>query len=207
MTVHRSKGLEFPATWVPALQEGRFPSLVKSWGRTRWHLIPRRLVSEAQRYDSGVEDERRLFYVAITRAAKHLHCTWSPSSEQECLRQPSRFLRELAHSDYVLTCEPRPMLIEKLAPAPRTEATSITIPFTALKYWHACQYSFFLRYLYGFEPPLVEELVSGALFTTLSLRFASAPWMGKRSPRRRSTASWRDTFTFRSRRRRPATAA
>ena len=168
-TVHRSKGLEFAAAWVPALQEGRFPSLVKSWGSTRWHLIPRRLVADAQRYDGGVEHERRLFYVAITRAAKYLYCTWSPSSEQERLRKPSRFLTELTQSDYVLTCEPRSAdprsaPAKKLAPKPRTEAISITVPFSALKYWYGCQYSFALRYLYGFEPPLVEELGFGRSF-------------------------------------------
>ena len=162
LTVHRSKGLEFAATWVPALQEGRFPSLVKSWGRTRWHLIPRRLVPDAERYDGSVEDERRLFFVAASRAAKYAYFTWSPSPDSERLRAPSRFLRQVADSDWVLTCEPCPSAAaEKLAPQPRVETSTIVVPFSALKYWHGCQYSFALRYLYGFEPPLVEELGFG----------------------------------------------
>ncbi len=54
MTVHASKGLEFPIVFLPALEEGIFPS-----GKSLINPIE-------------LEEERRLFYVAITRAKEHL---------------------------------------------------------------------------------------------------------------------------------------
>jgi DNA helicase II / ATP-dependent DNA helicase PcrA len=65
MTVHQAKGLEWPVVFLPALIKKRFPSSFA--GRERsWH-IPRDLF-DAERYEGGIEEEKRLFYVAITRA-------------------------------------------------------------------------------------------------------------------------------------------
>ena len=64
LTLHRAKGLEFDAVFLPRLEEGELP---------------------IRRGD--VEEERRLFYVGITRAKTYLTITWSG--------KPSRFLREL----------------------------------------------------------------------------------------------------------------
>ncbi|MGH3094169.1 MAG: ATP-dependent helicase [Gaiellaceae bacterium] len=64
LTYHRAKGLEFEAVFLPNLVEGELPF---------------------KRAD--VEEERRLFYVGMTRAKRHLELTWSG--------KPSRFLREL----------------------------------------------------------------------------------------------------------------
>jgi DNA helicase-2/ATP-dependent DNA helicase PcrA len=58
MTVHASKGLEFPAVFVVGLEEGLFPS---GMADTR----------------EGLEEERRLFYVAITRAMHYLTLTYA----------------------------------------------------------------------------------------------------------------------------------
>lgn len=56
MTIHSAKGLEFPVVFVPGLEEGIFPSLQSS-------MEPEEL-----------EEERRLAYVAITRAKERLYC-------------------------------------------------------------------------------------------------------------------------------------
>jgi len=64
-TVHQAKGLEWPVVFIPALVNQRFPS--KNAGKEREWLIPRDMF-DAKRYEGGVEDEKRLFYVAITRA-------------------------------------------------------------------------------------------------------------------------------------------
>ena len=45
-------------------------------GRSVWHLIPRSGIKRQARYDGSIEDERRLFYVAVTRSQKFLHLTW-----------------------------------------------------------------------------------------------------------------------------------
>ena len=80
MTIHASKGLEFPNVFVVGLEENLFPSQRALNSRT------------------DLEEERRLFYVAITRAEKRLHLSYATSRYQwgnlnSC--EPSRFLDEL----------------------------------------------------------------------------------------------------------------
>jgi DNA helicase-2/ATP-dependent DNA helicase PcrA len=71
MTYHKAKGLEFDAVFLPRLASGDLPS------RTR-------------RVDSPVDEERRILYVGITRARRHLFVTRSSG------RVPSAFWRELS---------------------------------------------------------------------------------------------------------------
>jgi DNA helicase-2/ATP-dependent DNA helicase PcrA len=80
MTVHTAKGLEFPEVLVVGLEEGVFPH--------------QRSIDN----DSAVEEERRLCYVAVTRAMKRLHLCrvrWRRLSGQGLGGVPSRFLRDL----------------------------------------------------------------------------------------------------------------
>ena len=80
MTVHSAKGLEFEAVFIPGLEDGVFPS-----GR-----------ATAER--NGVEEERRLLYVAITRAKRLLHLSFAQNRftfGQMQTAIPSPFLKEL----------------------------------------------------------------------------------------------------------------
>lgn len=85
MTIHASKGLEFPAVFIVGFSEGIFPS-----SRTI-----------EQRKVLGLEEERRLCYVALTRAEQHLFITDSEgASEEGRNRLPSRFLDEIGTQNY-----------------------------------------------------------------------------------------------------------
>ena len=64
-TVHRAKGLEWPAVFVPSVTASRFPNTRA--GETSSWLVPRDQF-DAARYEGSDGDERRLFYVALTRA-------------------------------------------------------------------------------------------------------------------------------------------
>ena len=80
MTIHAAKGLEFPYVFVVGLEENLFPSMMTLDSR------------------DGLEEERRLFYVAITRAEKRLFLSYALSRFKwgqytDC--KPSRFLEEL----------------------------------------------------------------------------------------------------------------
>ena len=80
MTIHAAKGLEFPFVFVVGLEENLFPSIMAMEGR------------------EGLEEERRLFYVAITRAEKRLFLSYALSRFKwgqytDC--KASRFLEEL----------------------------------------------------------------------------------------------------------------
>ena len=69
LTVHKAKGLEFPVVFVPGLVAGRFPAT----GRREPLEIPDALILETLPSGDGhVQEERRLFYVALTRARDEL---------------------------------------------------------------------------------------------------------------------------------------
>lgn len=72
-TIHSAKGLEWDAVAVVGAHEGTLPFILA----TKPHEIA---------------EERRLLYVAVTRAREHLHISWSRSRGGSGNRQPSRFL-------------------------------------------------------------------------------------------------------------------
>ena len=80
LTVHSAKGLEFRVLFVVGMEEGVFPHL--------------RSMESAE----DMEEERRLFYVAMTRAKEKLHLTWSQRRSlfgSNASSRPSRFLDEI----------------------------------------------------------------------------------------------------------------
>ncbi|AZI22344.1 ATP-dependent DNA helicase [Chryseobacterium taklimakanense] len=90
MTIHLSKGLEFPVVHLVGLEENLFPSFMSS--STREEL----------------EEERRLFYVALTRAEKQAFFTYAVSRFQWGKitdAEPSRFLSEV-NSEYIELINP-----------------------------------------------------------------------------------------------------
>ena len=74
LTVHASKGLEFPEVYVVDLVDGRFPN---------------------RRMMSSIEEERRLFYVAVTRAKDKLYLSLAKYDKMKKIDyKPSQFLHE-----------------------------------------------------------------------------------------------------------------
>ncbi|MBR2803274.1 UvrD-helicase domain-containing protein [Candidatus Saccharibacteria bacterium] len=85
MTMHAAKGLEFPVVFLVGMEEGLFPS-----GR-------------AAETPEGLEEERRLAYVGMTRAMRRLILTYAGSRFSFGSRNysmPSRFLTELGYNPY-----------------------------------------------------------------------------------------------------------
>jgi len=159
MTVHQAKGMEFPVVFLPCLQKNRFPS--KKQHNRVWDHIPREAIRNADRYDTGIEDERRLFYVAMTRSEKYLFCSWAPDPDNRLYRKPSLFWEELTRKEQFLTRDPGPSEGKRLQPEPRRPLVNVELSFSDLKYFFECPYQFKLRFLYGFNPPLHEALGYG----------------------------------------------
>jgi len=88
MTIHLAKGLEFPYVFIVGMEEDLFPSAMSMSTR------------------SELEEERRLFYVALTRAEKQAYLTYAQSRYRwgkltDC--EPSRFINEIegAYLEYL----------------------------------------------------------------------------------------------------------
>jgi len=94
LTLHRAKGLEFEAVFIPRVEEKELPC------------------KQALRVPGALAEERRLLYVGITRAKRHLALTWS--------NKPSRFLAELG---------------VEIQPVRRREAEPDDPTYAALKQW------------------------------------------------------------------------
>ena len=72
LTLHRAKGLEFEAVFLPRLEEGELPG-------------------KRSKTDDAIAEERRLLYVGLTRAKRHLCLTWTTGGRQSA----SRFVEEV----------------------------------------------------------------------------------------------------------------
>lgn len=160
MTVHQAKGLQWPVVFIPQLVRNRFPNKA-SGGRTTWHLIPAQAFANSARYRGGLEDERRLFYVAATRAQKFLHMTWAPHDGNRTALAPSDFFNEVLASKYVKRRLPDYSGRRRLEPTPKASVANVTLSFSDVKYFFECPYQFKLRILYGFNAPLDEAIGYG----------------------------------------------
>lgn len=94
MTVHKAKGLEFHTVFLPELTEREFP-VINMGGKKYWQVLGGVFEANKDKYQSDLEDERKLFYVAITRAKQNLYMSY------ESKRQISRFVEEANQSRYL----------------------------------------------------------------------------------------------------------
>jgi DNA helicase-2/ATP-dependent DNA helicase PcrA len=160
MTIHQAKGMQWPVVFVPALIDHRFPSM--NWGgRSVWHVLPADAIPKQHRYRGTLEDERRLFYVAITRSQKFLHLTFAPVPNNRLFQNPSEFLTDVYASKFVKRKAPDYSARKHLTPTPRKGVANVVFSFSDLKYFLECPYQFKLRILYGFNAPIHEALGYG----------------------------------------------
>ncbi len=159
-TVHQAKGMQWPAVFIPCLRNNRFPAK-RQGGLGLFHVIPEEAVANADRYRGTIEDETRLFYVAVTRAQKYLFVSFSPGPNQ-LFRNPSPFFTHCVAQQWFSTHDPGISATAlRLPPQARHETPTVTLSFSELKYLFECPYQFKLRFLYGFNPPIHEALGFG----------------------------------------------
>jgi len=120
MTVHKAKGLEFDHIFI-------FQTVDKKWGNNRNYaslklplgIIKTETLSLAT--DTN-EEERRLFYVALTRAKKQIYLSYSKTKENGRPQLPSIFLSEI-----------KPSLIEKVKTPKNLKTSALTTRFSVSK--------------------------------------------------------------------------
>jgi DNA helicase-2/ATP-dependent DNA helicase PcrA len=151
-TVHSSKGLEWPAVFIPSLTSNRFPSMYS--GRSQNWLVPREMF-DAPRYEGGSDDERRLFYVAMTRArdwlsiSRHNKVTEKKVSESPYFPSVGRFF-----------VPPREIETPVLRGA-ITEDADLQISYSDLASFMECGLAYRLRQRLGFKPQLEPAIGYG----------------------------------------------
>ncbi len=125
MTVYQAKGLEYEAVVVPRLVEGQFPDT-----RDEQMLIPVELLKQRPPDDFAIDEERRLLFVAMTRARSRLLLVPLQPTGKKNL--PSRFVADIetdhksldapiSSDDYVRATPPPDVAVEYRAMGPEAE--------------------------------------------------------------------------------------
>lgn len=152
-TVHKAKGLEWRVVFVPSLTKRRFPSSMTGRPRKDW-LVPLHLFNRV-RYEGSDADERRLFYVAMTRARDWLSLSrYERTAAQKATASPYHE----AIKGFETTRPPLPS-IERIVREETEEP--LTLTFSELAAYRSCGFAYRLRSMFGFQPFLAPELGYG----------------------------------------------
>ena len=153
MTVHQSKGLEWSVVFIPAMVDKRFPSIMT--GRLRKWDIPRTLF-DAEKYEGDIDGERKLFYVALTRAKDML--VVSHFNQLNSKVGTSLFI------DHELTLSKMKKITEKdnlpMCKVPHTHDIEEIQTFAAgeIITYGKCPYLYRLNQVWGYQP-LFKEMI------------------------------------------------
>ena len=154
MTLHGAKGLGFPVVFMPYCIE-----------RPHRHTPAGFLDPEAfnfARYSGSVEDERRLFYVGLTRAKKFLFVTTSRQPVGKVReKRPLQYFSELADECCITAATADPTKRKRLPPEPSLEEYRFPTSYSELSDYIRCEYDYKMRYVYGFNPIIVQALGYG----------------------------------------------
>lgn len=157
LTVHQAKGLEWPVVFVPALVRARFPSGYAGQPQ-QWMLDEDVFPKEKRRrYEGSIEDERRLFYVALTRARDCVYLSYFRRKKNKFT--PSMFLVELSGENL-----PSPGKLP--LPGPPEELKHEDLPplelaFSDVAVFDDCGFRYRLGSVFGFEQQIAVELGYG----------------------------------------------
>ncbi|MBI4449884.1 ATP-dependent helicase [Candidatus Uhrbacteria bacterium] len=150
LTVHAAKGLEFRHVFVVNLIEQRFPSTDRSDPIELPTALTKVIIPEG---DMHMAEERRLFYVALTRAKEGLYLSYADDYGGTRTRKPSRFIAELGimnHESWdratvrtpgasVIRTNPSPI---RAASVGVTHAIPTKLSFTQLKAYQTCPWQY-----------------------------------------------------------------
>lgn len=152
-TVHGSKGLEWPAVFLPSLVKTRFPSNMS--GRSQNFPADLSNRFDRQRYEGTDADERRLFYVAITRARDAVLLSGFSLTNAGKNRNASPFYDEVVNA-YDKAGTPTAATTTKSS----VEA-DLAITYSELAAFESCPRSYLLKHELGFMPTIQPELGYG----------------------------------------------
>ena len=161
LSVHRAKGLEWDTVYIVDCVEGSFPLAYRGQSLA----LPEELRKDNTKADDHIAEERRLMYVATTRARRILILTYSDFTGGPAKRRPSRFLAELSgvHTDHndndveqtnlelfsPKNTNPGPLPI----PSSMKQADCVVLSVSQIVTWLDCPQEFYYRYILGVPQP------------------------------------------------------
>lgn len=175
MTIHQSKGLEFAAVFIPQLNKNFFPAQ-RVGGKGIWHVIDKTWITNSERFNGDIEEERKLFYVAVTRAKKYLYLTRSETSHDKYI---SPFLEEAKESSYLVKYDGNIEYDRENLPNIKKETMPISLNFSLLEDYFECPYRFKLSMFYGFVQPIVPALGYGKILHEIVCNIHKAALEGR----------------------------
>lgn len=154
-TVHRAKGLEWPVVFVPSLTSSRFPSS-RAGSFQDWPLP--RTTFDAARYEGGDAEERRLFYVAATRARDLLSLSRHDRVNTR-VTAPSPYWEEVVAE--IGEADPDALDLSPIESRSDAADAELLLTFSEIADFLECGMAYRLRNLLGFQPRLAAELGYG----------------------------------------------
>ena len=163
LTVHQAKGLEWPILFLPSLTNRRFPSSMA--GRSQDWALPDCVfpTDKRIRYEGSDSDERRLFYVALTRAKDIVYASTFTKIKRRvgC----SAYLAELAMTHGInpdVLPQPDELQLPTIPESgSKSEPPPLELGYSDLADFEDCGYGYRLSRVLGFERELVQELGYG----------------------------------------------
>ncbi|HEY8809673.1 MAG TPA: ATP-dependent DNA helicase, partial [Solirubrobacterales bacterium] len=181
MTIHQAKGLEFDAVFVPGLVEGRLPQTGRS---PRFELPPAVLEPLVRGREDVVAEERRLLYVAMTRARHSLYLTRASHYDGGRRWRVSRFLGEVRSAGARVVAErdvvagPRPGaqsgVNEAPQPSRRRGEGDVVLSYSAIATYRDCPKQYWYRYEQRLPAVQSAEAVQGVVLHEVLRRAGEA---------------------------------
>lgn len=157
MTVHQAKGLEWPIVFVPAMNIRRFPSSMV--GKNQRWLIPLELFN-VSKYEGDTESEKKLFYVALTRAKDVLVVSYFRQLNGKNSSK-SQFIDEGLRNPKIVRLSTADTLpIQELSNSSISDELQ-TYTTTEIINYQKCPYFYRLREIWGYQPGLKEMIGYG----------------------------------------------
>jgi len=155
LTMHGTKGLGFPVVFMPS-----------HFGRNREPDFGPTLLDitkfESDRFLNYQEDERRIYYVGITRSKKFLFITSAEYKVGGSRRSPRRhFFNEIPETHFITTQIADPTKRKPCKIDGVSEEIRFPTSYSELAYYLNCGYDYKMRFIYGFNPELVPALGFG----------------------------------------------
>jgi DNA helicase-2/ATP-dependent DNA helicase PcrA len=178
MTIHQAKGLEFDAVFVPSLVEGRLPQSGRS---PRFELPAAVLEPLVRGREDVIGEERRLLYVAMTRAKQRLYLTRASHYEGGRRWRESRFLAEVLEtgSRNVVEREIESEAVPAPVITPNGHRTEVQLSFSAITAYLDCPRQYWYRYERRLPPVQSAEAVHGVVLHEVLRRAGESRREGK----------------------------